>query len=194
MRRARSFASQASAALVEQLSQRRDVFQSVAEPGASSLFRRDGLMFPATDEVERVTGALTQAQPLVQVLVTDPSLRGVVQVMLYVLAGVQSQQLTLNDTVYPLTMAAAPLEAVVLGRPAHFSWSELMRGKPPEPMDLRRFIEVQPVLDYSALEPGPQGDAGDQPGCRRSETGTRYSASVAADRTGRARRTRNSPP
>ena len=48
-------ASQASAALVEQLSRRRDVFQSVEEPGASSLFRRDGLMFLATDEVERVT-------------------------------------------------------------------------------------------------------------------------------------------
>jgi hopanoid biosynthesis associated RND transporter like protein HpnN len=169
-------ASQASAALVEQLSQRRDVFQSVEEPGASSLFRRDGLMFLATDEVERVTGALTQAQPLVQVLVTDPSLRGVVQVMLYVLAGIQAQQLTLNDTVYPLTMAAAPLENIVLRRPAHFSWSELMRGKPPEPMDLRRFIQIRPVLDYGALEPGRRATQAIRQIAADLKLDTRYSA------------------
>jgi hopanoid biosynthesis associated RND transporter like protein HpnN len=29
-----------------------------------------------------------------------------------------------------------------------------MNGKPPEPMDLRRFIQIRPILDFGALEPG----------------------------------------
>ena len=40
------------------------------------------------------------------------------------------------------------------GRPASFSWRVLASGKPAEPQELRRFITVEPVLDFSALEPG----------------------------------------
>ena len=50
-------------------------------------------------------------------------------------------------------MAAVPIEDVLAGRPATFSWQELLNGKP-SPADLRRFIEATPVLDYAALEPG----------------------------------------
>ena len=35
-----------------------------------------------------------------------------------------------------------------------FSWRRLITGKAPEPSDLRRFVNIQPVLDYGALEPG----------------------------------------
>ena len=38
-----------------------------------------------------------------------------------------------------------------------FSWRTLLSGKAPEPSDLRRFVNIQAVLDYGALEPG--GDA-----------------------------------
>jgi uncharacterized protein len=43
---------------------------------------------------------------------------------------------------------------VLAGRPASFSWRVLASGKPAEPSELRRFIEVEPVLDFSALQPG----------------------------------------
>jgi hypothetical protein len=35
-----------------------------------------------------------------------------------------------------------------------FSWRGLMSEQPPDPRELRRFIEVKPVLDYAALMPG----------------------------------------
>ena len=54
----------------------------------------------------------------------------------------------------PLTMFATTLEDVIAGRPASFSWRELVARKAPEPSDLRRIIEIKPVLDYTALEPG----------------------------------------
>jgi uncharacterized protein len=53
-----------------------------------------------------------------------------------------------------MSMAADTVEAVLAGRPASFSWRALASGKPPDPHDLRRFIQIQPVLDFSALRPG----------------------------------------
>jgi hypothetical protein len=60
----------------------------------------------------------------------------------------------LDDLVRPLTMSASTLEDVLAGRPATFSWHVLLTGKTPEAKDLRHLVEVRPVLDFSALEPG----------------------------------------
>src|SRR6202035_3769733 len=60
----------------------------------------------------------------------------------------------LDEMVRPLAMFARPIEDVLAGQPASFSWRELVNPKPPTPNDLRRFIEIRPVLDYGALEPG----------------------------------------
>jgi hypothetical protein len=54
-------------------------------------------------------------------------------------------------------MAAAPIENVLTGRPAAFSWRELLSAAPPTPGDLRKFIEATPVLDFNSLEPGKRG-------------------------------------
>jgi hypothetical protein len=51
-------------------------------------------------------------------------------------------------------MFAQPIEDELAGKPASFSWRELASKKAPTPNELRRFIEVSPVLDYGALEPG----------------------------------------
>src|SRR5262245_2881663 len=147
-------ASQASAALAKKLAADRNLFTSVNEPGASPLFTRSGLLFLPTETVEKVTGGLAQAQPLVRVLATDPSLRGLTQVLSFGLMGVQADRLKLDDMIRPMTLAATTIEDVLAGRPASFSWQSLMRGQDPVPGDLRRFIEIRPVLDYGALEPG----------------------------------------
>src|SRR6185312_808804 len=44
--------------------------------------------------------------------------------------------------------------AVEQGQARPFAWDRLMTGKDPSPQALRRFILVQPVLDYGDLEPG----------------------------------------
>jgi hopanoid biosynthesis associated RND transporter like protein HpnN len=147
-------ATQASAALARKLAANKTLFTEVEEPGATPLFTRNGLLFLPPETVARVTDGLTQAKPLVQVLVTDPSLRGLVQIVSFGLMGVDADRLTLDDMTSPLTTSAATLETVLAGKPSSFSWQGLLRGEPPQPMDLRRFIEVRPVLDFGALEPG----------------------------------------
>jgi len=147
-------AGQASAALAKKLAADTHLFTSVNEPGASPLFTRNGLLFLPTETIEKVTGGLSQAQPLVRALATDPSLRGLTQVLTFGLMGVQADRLKLDDMVRPMTLTATTLEDVLAGRPTSFSWQSLMRGQDPAPGDLRRFIEIRPVLDYGALQPG----------------------------------------
>jgi hypothetical protein len=68
--------------------------------------------------------------------------------------GVQYGHITLDDLTRPMTMAADTVGEALAGRPASFSWRVLASGKPAEPQKLHRFIEIEPVLDFSALEPG----------------------------------------
>jgi len=68
--------------------------------------------------------------------------------------GVAGGMIKLDDLAWPMTRAADTAEEVLSGLPASFSWRALASGKPPEPHELRRFIAVEPELDYSALAPG----------------------------------------
>jgi hopanoid biosynthesis associated RND transporter like protein HpnN len=147
-------ATAASMALAEKLAADPALFPSVQELSENPFFARNGLLFLPADQVTDTVGTLAESQPLVQVLVADPSWRGLVQALSFSLQGILQQKFTLDDMVRPLTMFAQPIEDELSGRPASFSWRELVNKKPPTANELRRFIEVSPVLDYGALEPG----------------------------------------
>jgi hypothetical protein len=54
----------------------------------------------------------------------------------------------------PHTLFAETLEDVVANRPTSFSWRELVSRRARTADELRRFILIKPVLDFTALEPG----------------------------------------
>jgi hopanoid biosynthesis associated RND transporter like protein HpnN len=145
---------QASAELAAALRQHPDRFGAVSEPGSGRFFERNGLLFLPEGDVARVTTGLSRANDLLGTLAADPSLRGSLDALSLALIGVDRGEIKLDDLALPMTMAADTVEAVLAGRPASFSWRALADGKPPAPRDLRRFIQVQPVLDFGALRPG----------------------------------------
>src|ERR1700719_2561081 len=147
-------ADQASAGLAEALTQRSDRFRAVHEMQGGPFFQRNGLLYLPESEVTRLTEGLVQADPLLQTLAADPSFRGALSALDLGLMGVQYGQIQLHDLARPMAMASDTVEEGLAGRPTSFSWRALASGKAPEPEELRRFIEVEPVLDYSALEPG----------------------------------------
>jgi len=147
-------ATAASKALTAKLAADPALFPSVRELSESDFFARNGILFLPVDQVTDSMSGLAQAQPLIQVLTGDPSWRGLVQALAFSFQGISAQKYTLDDMVRPLTMFAKPIEDTLKGEPASFSWRELVNNKPPTPTDLRRFIEISPVLDYGALEPG----------------------------------------
>ena len=145
---------EATDALVKRLSQQKDLFRSIQEPAGGAFFAQNALLFESTDDLSGQMKMLTQAQRLVQVLARDPSLRGVIQALQFGLLGVQGGQITLDNMTWPMTLAADAIEKVNAGQPASFSWHELVQGRAAKPNELRRFLTIQAVLDYSALEPG----------------------------------------
>src|SRR2546430_2758419 len=67
----------AAAELARRMKERADLFQYVRQPDASPYFRRYGLLFLSTPEVQDFADHLISAQPFLGTLAADPSLRGV---------------------------------------------------------------------------------------------------------------------
>src|SRR6202011_268789 len=101
-----------------------------------------------------LTDGLLQGNPLLQKLAADPSLRGALGALSLGIMGVEFGQVSLDDLTRPMTMAGDTANEVLAGRPASFSWRVLASGKPAESRELYRFVEVEPVLDFTALQPG----------------------------------------
>jgi hypothetical protein len=148
------YASRAAAELGTKLKAQPQLFPSVNDIGGSEFFARNGLLYRPTEDVASFAKGLGQAAPLVGTLAGDPSLRGLTRTLSLGLIGVQSKLTTLDALARPLSMASTTIEGVLAGRPASFSWQAMLNGQDPGPADLRRLIEVRPVLDFSALQPG----------------------------------------
>lgn len=129
-------------------------FTAVSAPQGGSFFAQNGLLYLPTEEVARLTRGLANSKPFLGVLASDPSLRGVLGSLAAGLSGVEQEQLKLEDLSRPMNMASDTLANVLAGQPASFSWRTLASGKTPSAADLRRFIEIEPVLNYDKLEPG----------------------------------------
>lgn len=146
-------AQQATATLVDALPKRTDVIESIRQPGGGSFFEHNGLLFLPSEDVARTTNGLIGAEPLLETLAADPSLRGELDALSFGVMGVERKQIKLDDLARPLTMVSDSLDDVLANRPATFSWQVLARGEA-KPRDLRRYIEITPKLDFSSLVPG----------------------------------------
>src|SRR6185437_13081433 len=148
------FTDAAAASLVKQLTPQATHFHSVTDVQSGAFFARNGLLYvPQTQLADRMR-RLTQAQPMIRTLASDPSLRGLAHALSTSLRGVAAGQLSLNAMAPTLNAAADTLDNVLAGKPASFSWQALVNGRPVKPEDLRHLINIAPVLDYHALEPG----------------------------------------
>jgi hopanoid biosynthesis associated RND transporter like protein HpnN len=147
-------ATSAAAALTDELKQQPKLFRSVSVAGGGEFFDRNKLLYLPPDNLSQMTQRLTTASLLLGMLTRDPSLRGLGQVLRTVLEGVHIGRLPLDSLARPLNMAADTFDDILADRPATFSWLVLLGGAPAKPEELRRIVEIWPVLDYSALEPG----------------------------------------
>lgn len=150
-------AKRLSAALVV----RPSLFRSVRRPDGGPFFDRNGLLFLSRPEVQAVVDGLMRSQFLLASLAADPSLRGVLNTLSRGLKGTRHGQAKLDDFQPLMTALADTFDRAATGEPAWFSWQYLMEGTSGGLADggagkrqTRRVLIVQPVLDYSALQPG----------------------------------------
>ncbi len=147
-------ATQATAAVIQKLSDQKDHFRSILEAGGGPFFQKNGLLFLPTEEVVALTKKLGEAKPVIQTLAQDSNLRGLTTALNYGLIGVRMNQYTLDNFSGTLNMVSDTLDEAIAGRAASFSWRAMLNGRPPTPDERRRFLEIRPVLDYAALMPG----------------------------------------
>jgi hopanoid biosynthesis associated RND transporter like protein HpnN len=147
-------ARSAAAALESKLLPQTDKFISIRRPDAGPFFDTHGLLFLPTAEVAQQTGQLASAAPLFDILMDDPSIRGLTGVLEFGLAGVQRGQYSRDALTRPLNLVAETVEKVVANQPVAFSWRELANNEPLTAADRRALILIRPVLDFQALEPG----------------------------------------
>ncbi|MBV8650720.1 MAG: MMPL family transporter [Alphaproteobacteria bacterium] len=147
-------AEDASSALAKWASAHPELFKTVRQPDGGPFFAQNGLLFLPTQDVQDIADQLISAQPLLGALAADPSLRGLFSAISLATEGVKRDEIKLSSLDAPLTALADSVEAATAGKPHHLSWENLFTGRAPQPQELRHFVLVQPVLDYSALEPG----------------------------------------
>ena len=170
--------SEASDALTQKLVAQPKLFSSAEDMSGNQFFSRNGLLFRPAADVERLTNGLGQASPLIATLVGDPTMRGLTRTLSLAFIGIQNRMTTLDALARSLSMAAATMEDVLAGRPAVFSWQELLSGEHPAASDLRRFIEVHPILDYSALEPGKRSSDAIRQAAAELNLASKYQARI----------------
>ena len=150
-------AGDAAARLARDLAGRPKTFRSVFYAEGEPLFRRNGLLYLELPALQALADRLARAQPLLASLSQDMSLRGLAEVMDQALTTdlAPAEQRFLTPILERMADSAADVaSAQAEGRPARpIAWSQILDGGEPAPEDLRRFIVVQPVLDYGTLEP-----------------------------------------
>ncbi len=148
-------ANDAAARLNERLQNHPDVFKSVVQPDGGPFFAKAGLLFLPLPDLRKTVNELQQARPVLAIISSDPSLRGLMDGFDFITKGVRAGKGSLDSYDKPIAAMNRSLENILADKPAFFSLQNLIgNDDAPSSRQTRKFIQIAPVLDYSAVEPG----------------------------------------
>src|ERR1700683_2659639 len=147
-------ADEAANALAMALAPQTNLFRNISRPDGGEFFARDGVLFLSVDDLRQNMDQLIKAEPFLGTLALDPTLRGILRARSQSLEGGRLKKTTLEDIKPAVAAIADALEKGEAGQHPAFSWRRLISGRAPDPSDLRRFVNIQAVLNYGDLEPG----------------------------------------
>ena len=147
-------AEQATNELANELSKDPKLFPIVGQSDSGSFFVRDGLLLSSPSDIRHTLEGLIRARSFLLPLASDPNLRGILSVLSFAADQVRVGRMKLEQLKWPLMLANKTLDEVLSGKPAAFSWKELLEGHLVPVMERRHFLEIQPNLNFNALQPG----------------------------------------
>jgi uncharacterized protein len=171
-------AEQATDELAQALKKNSGLFPRVAQPDSGDFFHRNQLLLASAPDVKRTVTGLTQAEPILSQLAHDPSLRGVMNILSFSAGEVRQGRLKLEQLKWPLTLASETLNDVLSGKPAAFSWKDLLQGHHSTTEERRHFLEIEPHLDFTKLQPGSAADQGIQQAAAQLGLQQKFGATV----------------
>lgn len=137
--------------LSARLRQQNELFKTVYLPQDNPFFQRHGLLYLSPAELEALADNLARVQPFLAQLIQDPTLIGLFATLEQALEAVQTGE---DLDLAPLfEQIGTALQAIAANRFYTLSWQEIMLGEQGGTSPQRRFIVVQPRLNYDALEP-----------------------------------------
>lgn len=147
-------AERAASRLASALAQKTQYFVDVRQAEGGPFFERHGLLYLPLASVQATTERLLHSEFVLDRLTRDPSLRGVLAALRTGLDGVRHGQGSISQLEPLMRALQATMDEALNGRPASFSLPSVTDGIEGKPQASRRALIVQPVLDYSALQPG----------------------------------------
>ena len=144
----------AAAGLAARLGAQTNLFRSVQRPDGGAFWAHNGLLFASTAEVKAILAQLLKVQPFLGSMASDPSLRGLADTLSLTLRGVKSDQAAPQELRTPIRTLADALHDLSAGKPSFFSWRNLITPHESDKRELRHIVLVDPVLDFTQLQPG----------------------------------------
>jgi hopanoid biosynthesis associated RND transporter like protein HpnN len=128
--------------------------RKVWRPDGGPFFDRNGLLLLPLDQVKATLEQVQGQQLTLLALSGDPTLRGLLRLL-----QLGAARGALNDNAAMVDRVAEVVERSAKGERAQFSWEALMGGGGPDGPRLRRFVLVDPILNFGALEPAAEATA-----------------------------------
>lgn len=130
-----------------------ETFPQVYVPGGGSFFQRNGLLYLPTAKVEEFAKRITDAQPLIARLSADPGIGGLSKLLTEAIDHELSGGSSLSGLTKVYDALNDAIVANLQNKPYTVSWAELMGGSLNDLGPRKRFVVVEPRMNFHALEP-----------------------------------------
>ncbi len=137
----------------------RPLLLRVWRPDDPAYFTQNGLLYLDLPELEHTVGTMIGQRDVLTPLAEDPTLRGLSSVLVANQKRAAGSERATAMYLSGLDQFSEAFEATLAGRPARVDWEKLLAGgKEPAPVgpppEKRRIVLINPVLDFTALQPG----------------------------------------
>lgn len=132
----------------------------VWRPDEHEFFRKNGLLFLPTADIEKHVGVMIGQREVLQPLAEDPSLRGLSNVLVGNLKAASGGERAMKMYLAGVEEFSRAFETTIAGQKTEVDWGKLLASgggaaAPATPeMDKRRIVIAKPIVDYSDLQPG----------------------------------------
>src|SRR5882724_9678548 len=145
-------AERAADRLAMALSSASGLFISVRQPTGGDFFKRNGLLYAPLGDLQALSETLVDAQPLLGTLSTDPSARGLFQLITRVFGAAAAGDVAASDFAPSVDQVASASTRSLDGAAASIDWAALFAAVGRGDMSHRAFVLAQPKLDRTALQ------------------------------------------
>jgi len=146
-------AGEAASALAARLEAEPRLFHSVYLPGGGEFFEDHAFLYLTTPELEDLADDLAVAQPYLAELSRDGTLRGLASMMARGGRAIREGDVSPDQLESLFDRVADGINANLESRPFSLSWAEVLAQRDFDMDSRRRFLLVQPVLEFNELQP-----------------------------------------